>query len=795
MKTSAINWVRRLSLFAATGVLLSMHAQAQIAISVKKTAGSYGSPTITSTGDACLTYTAGVGDSRVYTVGGISLGSATYAWSVQGGLVIVGSATGTSVTVKPAAGVKSPYPKGRLSLFYKGTIDSSITITSCPLCNGNPPPPTTQIVKIPKSGTVYFDTYQKFDYANQIVGNVCVSAGDSVAYSIKDLLTGNPLQEIGSDSYLWTYSSLNPIAGPTTPQYVSADTSSLTFKFSNNPAAGVTYTLSVTVGRCNVGIAGRTKTKTLAPKVPLPITSPSANTTYCLAAGTTSLSITNTTRSGITYSWSKSNDNWLYTSGTSSASQAGVTYNVGAQSGNVFITSTSSGSTYCGVRTDTIKVKRSLTGTSVSTIPATTCFTPGVAYSFQITPAPSTAVVWTVPAGWTVDAANINAPNVTITPGLSAVAGTISAVSKDCAGATNTFTASIAPAKPVITGTACVARGSAYTFSTPAIAGATSYNWSFPTGWTWTPLNANSVTATVSGTGISGNVSVTAVGCSNNTSNNFAVTILPPKPGTVTYTPSTCVNIGMSDTLTFGVTFVAGVTYEWLLPSGWSAGSNSAPFSSFIAYTNGIAGDYYVKVRGRSICNSTTNYSAYDSVLVNINGIGSNVNITKVPVDANVDGIQDGDALSILAVSAPVKYQWYNASGPIVGETSRFLDVLNPGTPSAAYFIRVSKNGCQTQANTTSNFAYRTSGPSAADLMAQVKVYPIPASDDITIELPFSYEEAIVEFVDMAGLNVLTKTLHGKSVNIAVSKFNAGSYYAMFTIDGAIFSKKIVVVK
>lgn len=788
-----MNWVRKLSLATTAGILLSMAAHAQVPIKVEKLIGSYGSPTITSSGDACLTYTSGVADNRVYTFGGVTLGSPTYSWSTQGGLAIVGSATGTSVTVKAAAGLKRPYPKGRLTLFYKGTIDSTITVTSCPLCNGNPVT-TTTTVKIPKSGTIYIDTYQKFDHSEQIVGNVCVSAGDSAAYSIKDLLTGNPGETIGSDTYFWTPNGnfIGIVVGGDS-RYVSGDSSAITYKFSGNPVPTTTYTINVTVGKCNVGGAGKLKTKTLAPKVPPALTSPLPKSTTCLAVGTTTYSITNTVRPGITYTWSKSNDNWLYTSGTSSTSQAGITLNVGAQAGTVYITSTASTSAYCGTTTDTIRINRSLTGATISTIPATTCFTPGVAYSFQITPAPSAEVVWTVPAGWTVDPANINAPSVTITAG--SVGGSITAVSKGCSGATNTFTASIAPAQPVITGTACVARGSAYTFSTPAIAGASSYNWVFPSGWTWTPLNANSVTATVGASGVSGNVTVTAVGCSNNTSAPFTATILPPKPGTVTFTPSTCVNRGMADTLTFSVSAVTGVTYQWVLPAGWSAGSNVTPFNSYVVYPNGVAGSYYVKVRGLSMCNSTTNYSAYDSVLVTINGIGSTVTISKSPIDQDGNGTQDGEGLSVAAVASPVKYQWYNASGPIIGETTRFLDLLNAGSPNASYYIRVSKNGCQTQANTTSSFAYRTSGPSAADLMAQVKVYPIPTSDEVTIELPFSYEEAAVDFVDMAGVNVLTKTLRGKSVTIPVASFNAGSYYARFTIDGATFSKKIVVVK
>lgn len=302
--------------------------------------------------------------------------------------------------------------------------------------------------------------------------------------------------------------------------------------------------------------------------------------------------------------------------------------------------------------------------------------------------------------------------------------------------------------------------------------------------------------------GITGTVSVTAsggTGCGNTAATSITASIIAPKPGTITRTPAACVNRGMTDTLTFSVTAVAGTIYQWILPAGWiAASSNVSPYSTYTAYSTGATGTTYVKVRGQSTCSGTTYYSAYDSVAVITNGIGTALTITKTPLDSDLDGIQDGENLTVNAVANPVRYQWYNASGEITGETTRFLDLLNAGTPSAAYFVRVAKNGCQTQVNTTSNYAYAriaNTGASVTDLMAQVKVYPVPATDVVNIDLPMSYNAASVDFVDMTGASLLSKNLHGKSAAVNISKLDAGSYYMLFTVDGTSFSKKIVVTK
>lgn len=163
MKKSVFTWMRQLSLLTASSLLLATEVQAQVTLVQSRGAGSYGLPTITATaGDACLTYNSstGLANNHIYNFSGVAgLNTPTYTWSILGGASIVGSSTGSSVTVKPVIDSKGRYNKAKLTIFYRGTIDSTIMITP-PVCNGTTPPAQPVIIKVPKSGTLSVDLYQ-----------------------------------------------------------------------------------------------------------------------------------------------------------------------------------------------------------------------------------------------------------------------------------------------------------------------------------------------------------------------------------------------------------------------------------------------------------------------------------------------------------------------------------------------------------------------------------------------------------------------------------------------------------
>jgi len=144
-----------------------------------------------------------------------------------------------------------------------------------------------------------------------------------------------------------------------------------------------------------------------------------------------------------------------------------------------------------------------------------------------------------------------------------------------------TFTTGCVPpaAAGLIAGSTTVCQGTtAVAYSVPAIAGATSYLWTLPTGATITTgSGTNSITVDFSGTAVSGDISVYGANdCSNGAAASIAVTLNPMPIPTLTAGPlGVCVG-------STGVVYQtqAGMTgYTWTISAGGTitagAGTNS----------------------------------------------------------------------------------------------------------------------------------------------------------------------------------------------------------------------------
>ena len=117
-----------------------------------------------------------------------------------------------------------------------------------------------------------------------------------------------------------------------------------------------------------------------------------------------------------------------------------------------------------------------------------------------------------------------------------------------------------------ITGNTTVCSGSSNTYSISAVSGATSYTWSLPSGWSGTSTTT-SINTTASTT--SGNITVTANNaCGSSSAQALAVTVntVPAQPSVVTGSTTPC----QTTSQIYSVTNVAGVTYTWTFPTGWT---------------------------------------------------------------------------------------------------------------------------------------------------------------------------------------------------------------------------------
>jgi uncharacterized protein YbdZ (MbtH family) len=196
----------------------------------------------------------------------------------------------------------------------------------------------------------------------------------------------------------------------------------------------------------------------------------------------------------------------------------------------------------------------------------------------------ATGYNWTVPAGWTITSGQ-GTTSIIVTTGNNAGNVSVSATNSCGPGASRTLSvtpsSTAAPAPGPITGISipCIGQTS-LTYSIAAVAGASSYNWTVPAGWT---INSGQGTISIQVTAgsVAGNVSVVAAnGCGTGIASTLAVqpTFTPPvAPGNIIGNSVPCSSGG---NLTYSVLLVSSAyAYNWTVPAGWTIvsgqGSNS----------------------------------------------------------------------------------------------------------------------------------------------------------------------------------------------------------------------------
>jgi hypothetical protein len=208
----------------------------------------------------------------------------------------------------------------------------------------------------------------------------------------------------------------------------------------------------------------------------------------------------------------------------------------------------------------------------------------------------ATSYIWTLPSGWS---GSSTTNSITVTT--SGNGGTLSVIAVNACGnstaRTLTVTGNTAPSQPGnLSGSTNVCQGSSQVYSISAVNGATSYNWTLPSGWSGSS-NVTSITATPSAN--SGTVTVSAVNsCGSSAARSLSVAVgsLPSQPQNISGQSMICAN----SSYTYSVPLVSGATsYNWTLPSGWSGSSTT---NSIIVTTGISSGD--ISVSASNSCGS-----------------------------------------------------------------------------------------------------------------------------------------------------------------------------------------------
>jgi hypothetical protein len=222
----------------------------------------------------------------------------------------------------------------------------------------------------------------------------------------------------------------------------------------------------------------------------------------------------------------------------------------------------------------------------------------------------ATGYVWTVPSGATIASGN-NTNAITLDFNTSAVSGYITVQGTNACGsgiisANFPITVNSLPSvSDIITGNPTVCLGqNGVSYSVPAVANATGYFWTVPSGATIVSgNNTSTIIVDFSTSATSGNLTVFGTNACGNgiISANFSVTIntLPQAAGTIVGDSTVCQG---QNGVTYSVPAISNATgYTWVLPTGASIISGTNTNSITVAFsTSAVSGN--ITVSGTNDC-------------------------------------------------------------------------------------------------------------------------------------------------------------------------------------------------
>lgn len=461
----------------------------------------------------------------------------------------------------------------------------------------------------------------------------------------------------------------------------------------------------------------------------------------------------------------------------------------------------------------------------------------------------ATSYIWTLPAGWTGSSTS-NTINVTA----GASSGTISVVASNSCGnsASSLLVVNMnsVPSQPAaITGPANVCQSTTGTYTVAAVPGATSYNWTLPTGWTGSSTS-NSITATAGSA--PGNISVSVTNsCGTSPAQTLAVTSTtgtPAQPGTISGSATVC----PGGNVTYSVTPVTGAaSYTWTLPGGWTGTSTTnsinavagtTPGSVTVIANNGcgtspaqtlpvvvssitqpgaITGSATAVCQGASatytvpavagattynwtLPGSWTGTSTTNSITVTAGTTGGPLTVTATDgsctspaqtINLTVNALPPVPTIStaggVLASSAATGNQWNLNGAPLTGATAQFF------TPTQNGFYTVVVTNASGCSATSATFSVTAVGLAEAFANGiQLKVYPNPASEMVNIEA-YTDQEMQVAVIDIIGkvvLRAVAAPSSGKLVyTLNTSSFSKGVYQLNLTSKSGSTVRRLVI--
>jgi hypothetical protein len=603
-----------------------------------------------------------------------STGATQYNWTLPSGF------TGTSTTTTIATAINN-------SVFTTGNVSVKASNT-CGISGAK----TLAVSKVPFTpSTISGPTVT----CGLTSATYAVSAGTNVS------------------SYTWTLPA--GITGTSTTNSITVTINNAVFASGN---------ISVIANNA----CGSSPVKTLAvkraPSTPTSITGP---TQIC---GLTTATYTCTAMTGATsYIWALP----AGLTGTSTTNSITVAVNTTLfTGGNVSVQAANT----CGSSTaKTLALTKTLPASTTISGPSNICGLTTATYTATAVSGAS-SYAWTLPAGLT---GTSSTNTITVSVNASAyTSGTISvqALNACGSGTAKTFTLTKIPSSPTtLSGpSAAVCAGSTKTYTCTAMANASTYTWSVPTGaFINSGQGTTSVSVSFPSTFTSGTVSVTAnSSCGSSSAKSLSVASKTATPGTIS---GTTTNLCGGGTFTYSITAVSGATsYTWSAPSGCSfSGSSSGASVSLIVPAGFVSGT--LSVVANNACGAST------AKTLSLTGTPSSPTTLTGPT--SVCPSTTGHVFTTAAVTGATNYVWTVPTGATItsGSSSNSITV-NWGTIAGSVTVK-SGNACGIN-STAKTLAVALStcriGESEmesedASTVAEIKLYPNPLNSFFTLEI------------------------------------------------------------
>ncbi len=374
----------------------------------------------------------------------------------------------------------------------------------------------------------------------------------------------------------------------------------------------------------------------------------------------------------------------------------------------------------------------------------------------------ATSYNWTLPGGWT----GTSTTNSIITTA-SATSGNITVTATNTCGtsaaSSQAITVNTIPATPgTISGTTTICSGSSNTYSITAVAGATSYTWTLPGGWTGTSTT-NSIITTASAT--SGNISVTATNACGTSAASSTTTVTVNALPVVSLGPN-IIQCGGTAMLDAGNT---GSIYLW------------SDLSTSQTLTVSTSGTYIVVVTNVNGCMGS------DSAVVTINS-----NPTVTASASSVVVCVDDASVTLLGI--PTGGVW---SGPGVSGSNFNPSIAGVGAQTASYSY-TDANGCSNIA--TVNVQVNACVGFVENILANgVSVYPNPNNGSFTLSVNANVADLTIKITDMQGRVVYASVENNVNAGfvkqISLDTQSSGMYLMHIIANGEQRTEKIAVQK